>query len=43
MKIKTQVKAGSLTSNHNQAKAGLKIRSSVKAGMGWDIKKNEKA
>lgn len=31
MKIKTSVKSGSLTFNHNQAR-GLRIRTAVKAG-----------
>ena len=32
MKIKTQVNAGGKTLNHNQTTAGVKVRSSVKAG-----------
>lgn len=31
MKIKTNLKAGSLTANHNQSSA-LKVKTSVKAG-----------
>ena len=34
MKIKTQVKAGALSGNHNQTTAGVKIKTQVKAG-GW--------
>jgi hypothetical protein len=32
MKIKTNVKAGGITNNHNQTAAGLKVRTNVKAG-----------
>jgi hypothetical protein len=33
MKIKTNVKAGSLTSNHNQrVTRGLKVKTAIKAG-----------
>jgi hypothetical protein len=33
MKIKTNVKAGGVTSNHNQTMArGLKVRTAIKAG-----------
>lgn len=32
MKIKTSVKSGGINLNHQQAVAGLKVRSAVKAG-----------
>ena len=32
MKTKTQVKAGALSTNHNQKSAALKVRTTVKAG-----------
>ena len=32
MKIKTQVKAGGLSINHNQIAAGVKVQTGVKAG-----------
>ena len=41
MKIKTNVKAGKLSANHNQtvALAGLPVKTQVKAG-GWKINHN---
>ncbi len=32
MKTKTQVKAGGIRQNHNQASAALKVKTNVKAG-----------
>ena len=32
MKVKSSVKAGKITVNHNQAVKGLRVKSSVKAG-----------
>ena len=32
MRIKSNVKAGRLTSNHNQTVKGLRVKSNVKAG-----------
>jgi hypothetical protein len=32
MRVKTTVKAGALTQNHNQTQAGLKVKTGVKAG-----------
>lgn len=34
MKVKTSVKAGGRTLNHNQSFKGLRVKSSVKAGTG---------
>lgn len=36
LKVQTKVKAGAVTSNHNQAAArGLKVRSNLKAGLNF--------
>ena len=36
VKIKSNVKAGTITINHNQVKSGLKVKTSVRAGAGDD-------
>jgi hypothetical protein len=33
MRVKTNVKAGQLSQNHNQAVKGLRVKSNVKAGV----------
>jgi hypothetical protein len=32
MRVKSSVKAGALTSNHNQTTAGVRVKNKVKAG-----------
>jgi len=44
MKVKTKVKAGvvGVTLNHNQTVRGLRVRSSVKAGVGLNLNHSQK-